>query len=254
MSNLVSLDNVAQLQVNRVSFAAPFGGNLLLDDICFNVNKGEHIGIVGASGSGKTSLLRLLNRLQDPSTGTIYLDHRAYRQIDPMELRRKVVLVLSDPRLLGMSVKEAITYPLKLRGWKNSDIKDRLDYWLEQLNIPLEWLERNELQLSAGQKQIVSIARALVIEPEILLLDEPTSALDAGKSANLLRILAKLFEHKITILMVNHQLDLVRDFCHRVLHLQQGKLIEDQLVTQVNWGDLKKSLVELELQGSTEWE
>ena len=219
-------------------------GYPILQDISFQVLAGERIAIVGATGAGKTSLLRLLNRLEDPTNGKIYLENREYRQIPAIELRKCITLLPQEAKLLGMKVKQALAYPLVLRGLNKQRIEPVLDEWIEKLKIPNDWLEKTELQLSAGQRQIVAIARALLIQPKILLLDEPTSALDAGSAQRLVEILIQMSQtHQTTILMVNHQLDLVQKFCTKILHLQQGKLLVDLTASEVNWEKLQQSLL-----------
>ena len=169
----------AQLQLKQVSLSAAVGSRYLLKDISFQAWTGDRIAIVGQTGAGKTSLLRLLNRLNEPTTGSIYLENQEYRQIPVIQLRQQITLVPQESKLLGMTVREALAYPLILRRLPSAEIQQRLGYWLEQLRIPSDWLGRTEVQLSAGQRQWCAIARALVIQPKILLLDEPTSTLDA---------------------------------------------------------------------------
>ncbi|HAX76112.1 MAG TPA: cobalt ABC transporter [Cyanobacteria bacterium UBA11372] len=247
--------NNPQLRVDGVSLAAPLGLSYLLQNISFEVFSGERIAILGPSGSGKTSLLRLLNRLRETTKGTIYLEERDLRKITVIQLRQQVTLLLQEPKLLGMTVGEAIAYPLVLRRLEQPQIQERLAYWIEQLRIPQDWLGRTEVQLSAGERQLVAIARALVIQPKILLLDEPTSALDVGRGALVLNLLKQLQEREqTTILMVERQLEQAQEFCTRVLHLQQGQLIQDLPATQVDWLQLRENLVELERLAAEEWE
>ncbi len=224
-------------------------GYPILQDISLEVFQSERLGIVGPVGAGKTSLLRLLNRLIEPTSGKLYLENQEYRQIPVIQLRQMLVLVLQESKLLGMTVQEALTYPLVLRGLPKQTIQQRVNDWTEQLHIPSEWLGRTEVQLSAGQRQLIAIARALVIQPKILLLDEPTSALDAGTASHLMQVLTQLSQtHQTTILMVNHQLELAQMFCTRLLHLQQGHLLVNQRVSEINWVELRESLIQAEAQ------
>lgn len=244
----------AQLRLDRVSLSASIGSQYLLHDISFEVLPGDRVAIVGPSGAGKTLLLRLLNRLSEPTSGAIYLENQNYRQIPVMQLRQQVTLVQQESKLLGMTVKAALEYGLILRKLPRSQITERVSYWIEQLNIPTEWLERTELQLSVGQRQLVAIARALVIQPKILLLDEPTSALDAGRASQLLQVLTKLASNsQTTILMVNHQLELAQQFCTRVLYVEHGKLIQDAPNKSLNWTKLRETLIKAEAQVAEEW-
>ena len=246
-------ETTAQLLVDGVSVKTPIASSYLLDNISFQVQKGDRVAIVGPSGAGKTTLLRLLNRLSSPTNGSIYLENTEYRQIPAIELRRQITLILQESKLLGMSVREALAYPLKLRGVAASDIADRISGAIAQLHIPQELLDRTELQLSTGQKQLVAIARGIILQPKILLLDEPTSALDVGKAANLLQVLTQLTNGETTILMVNHQLELSEQFSTRVLHLQRGKLIEYLPSNQIDWVQLRQDLIQAEAEAQQEW-
>jgi D-methionine transport system ATP-binding protein len=246
-------ETTAQLRVDGVSLKTPIASNYLLENISFQVEKGDRVAIVGPSGAGKTSLLRLLNRLSSPTSGSIYLENKEYRQIPAIALRQQITLILQESKLLGMSVREALAYPLKLRGVNSSNIGERISGAIEQLHIPQEWLDRTELQLSVGQKQLVAIARGIILQPKILLLDEPTSALDAGKAAHILQVLTQLTNNQTTILMVNHQLEIAEEFSTRVLHLQRGKLIENSISHQINWVQLRQNLIQAEAEAEQEW-
>lgn len=241
-----------KLRLENIGWATKSGIHLLRD-LSFAVDPGEKVAIIGPSGAGKTSLLRVLNRLTSPTTGSIYLEKRHYREISVLKWRTEVTLVLQESKLLGMSVGEAIAYPLQLRGLRPAEISERISYWMGKLHVPQDWLSRTELQLSVGQRQLVAIARALAIEPKVLLLDEPTSALDSGKGVQLLKALQLLADRGTTILMANHQLDIARDFCTRVLHLQSGFLVADVASAEVDWAGLRESLIAAEVPETEEW-
>ena len=253
-----SVTTTAQLKLEQVNLFTKSKvhsqGYPILQDISFEVFSGDRLAIIGPTGAGKTSLLRLLNRLNTPTSGKIHLENHEYSQISPTQLRQVVTLVMQESKLLGMTTQQALAYPLALRGLPKQTIQQRVDYWIEQLQIPSEWLGRTELQLSAGQRQLVAIARAIVILPKILLLDEPTSALDAATSARVIQVLTQLNQtHQTTILMVNHQLELAQAFCTRLLHLQQGQLFTNQIASEVNWANLRTSLIQAEAQAKEEW-
>ena len=248
------MEQTAQMRLQQVNLTASVGAHYLLQNISFEIFQGDRIVLVGPSGAGKTSLLRLLNRLIEPTQGAIYLDNQEIRQIPVIQLRRQIVLVPQESKLLGMTVEAALTYPLTLQNLPRTTITQRLQYWLEQLNIPSEWLDRSELQLSVGQRQIVAIARALMLQPKIMLLDEPTSALDAGRAAHVLKVLTELAESgQTTLLMVNHQLDLAQQFCTRLLYLQQGRLLKNLPSQTVDWADLRHTLIQVETTAAQEW-
>ncbi len=241
-------------ELQNVSVAASVGSHYLLQDISFAVYPGEKIAIAGASGAGKTSLLRLCNLLHSPTQGKIIFSATDIAQKSITKLRQQIVLVAQEPKLLGMKVQEALVYPLKLQQLNSSEIKQRVATWSEALKIPQKWLERHELQLSLGQRQLVAIARALVMQPLILLLDEPTSALDLGTSDRLLSLLNSLAENqKMTIMMVNHQLELSAKFADRILYLENGFLIEDTVASSPKWQNFREKLLQLEANNQEEW-
>ncbi|PZV17357.1 MAG: cobalt ABC transporter [Pseudanabaena sp.] len=237
LTSEVITSNVA-ITTNKVSYQTKF--RTLLTDISVAIAQGSKTALIGATGSGKTTFLRLLNRLIDPSMGIISLHGKNIQEIPIQTLRRRVLLVPQEPCLLGMTVTEAISYPLKLQNFTQSEIDARSQKWLNKLQLDHKLLNRAELELSLGQRQWVAIARALVMEPEVLLLDEPTSALDRGLSHLLLDVLTELtlLPQPITVVMINHQLDLVQTWCDRLICLHKGQLVQDTAASLVNWQDI----------------
>jgi D-methionine transport system ATP-binding protein len=244
-------EKVPLLCLDQVSLTDTTGEISLLQEISFTVRAGECIAVVGASGAGKTSLLRLLNRLVEPAGGVIAFAGKPLSQIAVRQLRQQVALVPQEPKLLGMAVAETLAYPLRLQQLPKAEIQQRLDGWLTRLHIPEDWLERHEWQLSLGQRQLVSIARALAMQPQVLLLDEPTSALDAGRAAQLVEILVQLAqEGQVAIMMVNHQLEIAQQFCQRLLYLRQGRIVADTPAAQADWRKIGEDLRQLAADGS----
>lgn len=231
------------------------GQDYLLRDLSFQIYPGDRLGLIGSSGSGKSTVLRLLNRLVEPSSGQLWFEQQPYRALSPVQLRQQMTLVLPEPRLLGMTVQQAIAYPLMLRGWQPKAIQQRLTDWLDRLQIPQNWRDRTEHQLSTGQRQQVAIARALVIQPTVLLLDEPTSTLDEGQATHLLAVLTELSQaDRMTIVMVNHDLGQLHAWCDRVLHLQQGRLWRDASALAVDWSMIQQEIRQAGLADALEWE
>lgn len=245
-----------QLQLDQVSFARfrlHRGNSLeayaLLRNISFDVNKGERIAIVGASGSGKTTLLRLINRLIEPSEGLIKFEGKSFQEIPVLQLRQSILFVAQEPKLFSMTVREALSYPLRLRNLK--DIEPRVDECVKQMNIPREWLDRSELELSTGERQWIAIARGLICQPRVLLLDEPIANLDANRTELLLRILDRF---DCTVLAVTHQFEWAEQFSDRVLQLQQGQLMRDEKSDRVDWKNIRETITQLEIEEAEEWD
>jgi D-methionine transport system ATP-binding protein len=232
------IPNSVAIAISQVSYQTKF--RTLLTDISVAIAKGSKTALIGATGSGKTTFLRLLNRLTDPSVGTIFLNGKNIQDIPIQTLRRRIMLVPQEPSLLGMTVSEAIVYPLTLQNFTQSEIDLRSQKWFEKLQIDRKLLNRSELELSLGQRQWIAIARALIMEPEILLLDEPTSALDRGLSHLLLEVLTDLTKlpQPVAVVMINHQLDLVQTWCDRLICLHKGQLVQDAEASLINWQDV----------------
>ncbi len=216
---------------------------------------GECITLTGITGAGKSTLLRLINRLSEPTTGQIVLNGENYQTISPVTLRQRVMLVSQEPKLLGMKVREALAYPLQLQSLGSEEIKQKIVTVTEQLQIPTDWFDRTELQLSAGQKQIILIARGIITQPQILLLDEPIANLDFTTAEQVLTTLANICRsQQMGMIIVNHQLELAARFSDRLLYLQDGKLLLDQVSKSVNWQDLQQQIRESADRSISEWD
>jgi D-methionine transport system ATP-binding protein len=249
------MTNAPILRLDRVSLKASLGSTYLVQDMTFTIARGEKVAVVGASGAGKTSLLRLLDRLNTPDRGTIYLEEIAYERIPIIQLRRQVVLTTQEPKLLGMNVGDALAYPLQLQQLSDIDIRQRVATITEQLLIPDTWLDKTELQLSLGQRQLVAIARSLVMQPKVLLLDEPLSALDFGTSTHLLTVLDRLAaEQEMTVIIVNHQLSAMADFVDRILYLKAGRLTSEKIANSANWQDIQQDLLKAKTNSDLDWD
>ncbi|ACK67984.1 ABC transporter related [Rippkaea orientalis PCC 8801] len=228
-------DSNPLLRLSDVCLHDKLGQHQLLTGISFEVNRGDRLGIIGPSGAGKTTLLRLINRLQDPTSGVIEWDSQPLNKIPIIQLRQHIVLIPQEPKLLGMTVEETLGYPLILQQLPKAEIKQRIETWKTHFSIPDEWLSRHELQLSLGQRQLVSIARGLIMQPQLLLLDEPTSALDPDRAHHLMDRLINLSQTtQTTIMMINHQHPLINTFAQRILTLRQGQvqsIVDNQLLS-----------------------
>ena len=218
------------LQLQSVDYTPPNFTRPLLTDISLNLAAGESITLTGITGAGKSTLFRLINRLSEPTNGQIVLNGENYRSIPPATLRQRVMLVAQEPKLLGMKVRDALAYPLQLRSLDPEEIKQRIVTITDRLEIPSDWFDLTELQLSAGQKQIISIARGIITQPQVLLLDEPIANLDLTTAARILKTIDEITRsQQIGTIVINHQLELAAKFSDRLLYLQAGKLLLDKI-------------------------
>lgn len=192
----------------------------ILSSLDLQVNKGELVTIMGASGSGKSTLLRLINRLSETDSGIILLNGNDIKSHVPMELRRKIGMVFQIPVVFKGSVRDNLVFGIKL--WEGNTGIEALS---RDTGIPEELLDADASQLSIGEKQRVCIARALAIQPEILLLDEPTSSLDALAAEKVEKLLLGLQkERDMTILWVTHEKEQAARIGGRRLILRDGRL------------------------------
>lgn len=243
------------LQLDRISYTPPNFTQSLLTDISFSLAAGECITLTGVTGAGKSTLLRLLNRLSEPTAGQILLDGVNYQIISPTALRRQIMWVSQEPKLLGMKVREALAYPLQLQAINPEEIKQRIVTVTDRLQMPTEWFDRTEIQLSAGQKQLISIARGLITQPQILLLDEPIANLDFTTAERVLETITNIAKtQQMGLIVVNHQLELAVRFSDRLLYLQDGKILLDRVSTSVDWQELQQQIRESDCQANAEWE
>ncbi len=243
------------LQLKSIDYTPSNFTRPLLTDISFSLAASECITLTGITGAGKSTLLRLLNRLSEPTSGEILLTGEDYRSISPTAMRQRVMLVSQEPQLLGMKVREALAYPLQLQSLGVEEIKQRILTVADQFEIPTDWFDRTQLQLSAGQKQLVSIARGVITQPQVLLLDEPIASLDTSTAARVLATINSICRsQKIGIIVVNHQLELAAQSSDRLLYLHDGKLLIDQLSTLVDWQKIQQQIRESEDRSISEWD
>ena len=195
----------------------------ILGDVTVDIERGGALTLVGPSGSGKSSLLRCLNRLEEPTGGTVRFDGRAITDWDPRELRRRAALVLQTPVMFEGSVRDNLS--IRAAGVSLDLSEDRLRETLAEVGLDGGLLDREAATLSGGEKQRVTIARALLREPQALLLDEPTSALDPPNAALVVETVCRLREtRRLTIVVVTHSPELVRLLGGALLYLVKGRV------------------------------
>jgi putative ABC transport system ATP-binding protein len=204
---------------------------VLVREASFDVRKGEMLAIVGPSGSGKSSLLRLLNRLDEPTSGTVYLDGVDYRQIAPRDLRRRVGMVTQRAFLFPGTVAENLRFGPGQRGQNLAD--SRIEELLAGVGLA-GYGSREVANLSGGEAQRVSFARTLANSPELLLLDEPTSALDEDSKREVERIMQQIRRTQgIPGVLVTHDVAQAMRLAQPALILEAGRIVRSGPVEEV---------------------
>jgi cell division transport system ATP-binding protein len=206
-------------------------GIVALDDVTFLIEKGEFVFIVGASGSGKSTLVRLLLKELEPSQGKIIVGGRDLGRLKrskiPM-LRRNVGCVFQDFKLLpNRTAAENVGYALKVQGESRNSIRRKVPEVLTLVGLP-DKMNSYPDQLSGGEQQRVSIARAVVNHPPLLVCDEPTGNLDPDTSVGIMQLLYRINRSGTTILMVTHDREMVDKMRRRVIALEDGRLARDE--------------------------
>jgi D-methionine transport system ATP-binding protein len=208
-----------------------------LHGIDLNIRRGEIFGIIGRSGAGKSSLLRTINRLEQPSQGRVLIDQVDIAPFDEdrlVALRRRIGMICQHFNLMSAkTVWQNVELPLKVAGVAKAERQRKVRELLELVGLA----EKHQVypaQLSGGQKQRVGIARALVHDPEILLCDEATSALDPETTASILELLRDINQRLgLTVVLITHEMAVIRDICQRVVVLERGEIVEQGEVWQV---------------------
>lgn len=205
-----------------------------LVDINLSVDKKEFAFLVGPTGSGKTTIFRLLIREILPTEGTVIVNDWDLTKLPKHQiphLRKKIGVVFQDLKLLfDRTVFENVVMPLEVTGVAMEEASLRVEEVLTQVGI-IEHKDKFPIQLSGGELQRVAIARALVLSPEILLADEPTGNLDSATSWEIVKLLSDINEKGTTIIMATHNVDIIKNLSKRVIALEKGKLVRDDPTT-----------------------
>jgi len=198
-------------------------GRTLVDRVSIAVQHGEVVAITGPSGSGKSSLLRLLNRLDEPTSGSVYLDGRDYREIPPRELRRRLGMLLQRPYLFPGTVARNVAFGPAAHDEELA--AETIAELLESVGLA-GYAERDVGRLSGGEAQRVSLARTLANRPEILLLDEPTTALDEAAQLGVEELICRIIDAQgLTCVIVTHDRDQAVRMAGRTILLKAGRVV-----------------------------
>lgn len=213
----MNLIEINDLQIKRNEKAA-------LEISSLSIQRGETLTIVGPNGAGKSTLLLALARLLKPSRGEIVYGGKSLSQWDELDYRRRISFVFQSPLLMDMTVEQNVALGLKFRGTPKEECRERVGKWMKHLGVD-SLAKRRAGQLSGGEAQRVSLARAFVLEPELLLLDEPFAALDPPTHAKLLEDLTALLkEDQRTAVFVTHNLREASKLSHRIAVIVRGVL------------------------------
>ncbi len=233
----------ALLEVDGLKKYFPVRGGVLrrvvnhvraVDDVSFDIAAGEVVGLVGESGSGKTTVGRTILRLEEATAGAVRFDGTDVTALPPAEmrrLRRRMQIVFQDPYASlnpRESVREVLTHPLRLHAiGAPGDREDRAAALLEQVGLSRDHLDRFPHEFSGGQRQRIGIARALAVEPDLIVADEPVSALDVSIQAQVINLLEDLTaDLNLTLLFIAHDLGVVEHICDRVIVMYLGRVME----------------------------
>ena len=207
-----------------------FGTQVVLDGITTEIDQGEVVAIIGPSGCGKSTFLRSLNLLEEPTSGTILFEGTDItdKSVDINKMRQKIGMVFQQFNLFpNYTIQNSITLaPVKLGLMTQQEAEKKAKELLERVGLP-ERANDYPSQLSGGQKQRIAIARALAMNPDVMLFDEPTSALDPEMVGEVLELMRELARDGMTMVVVTHEMGFAREVANRVLVIDEGKIQEE---------------------------
>lgn len=219
MNRLLEFKNVSKIYK---------GGKKAVDDVNLNFEKGEFIAFIGTSGSGKTTTMRMINRMIEPTSGQILINGEDIAKTDPVELRRKIGYVIQQIGLMPhMTIRENIVLVPKLLKWPEDKRKEIADRLIKLVDLPNDFLERYPSELSGGQQQRIGVVRALAADQDIILMDEPFGALDPI-TREALQDLVKQLQQEMgrTIIFVTHDMDEALKLADRIVIMREGRVVQ----------------------------
>ena len=218
------------IEFKNVSKVYASNGTHALDNVSINIAKGEFVFIVGSSGAGKSTFLKLIMREEQPTSGSIIVNDMFLERLSRRKvpyLRRTMGIVFQDFRLISkMTVYENVAFAMRCVGKKNSTIKKRVPYILELVGLA-DKANDHPSELSGGEQQRVSLARALVNNPALIIADEPTGNIDPEMSYEIIELLSEINKRGTTVLIVTHEHELVKSFGKRVITIDDGRVVSD---------------------------
>ena len=207
-------------------------GNMALKGVSMQIEDGEFVFLVGPSGSGKSTIIKLITGELKPTSGTVHVNGYSLERIRKREipyLRRTVGVVFQDFRLIETkTVYDNVAFAMRVIGARNKEIKERVPYVLELVGLENK-ANRLPGELSGGEQQRLAIARALVNNPSTIIADEPTGNLDPARAFEIMLLLQEINKLGTTVLVVTHAQNLVEEFNHRVITLDEGLVISDEM-------------------------
>lgn len=213
-----------------------YGDNTVLNNVSTTINEGDVVCIIGPSGSGKSTFLRCLNRLEETTSGNIYIDGADLtdKQTNLNEIRQHIGMVFQHFNLFPhLSVLQNILLaPMDLKGLSRKEAEEKAIRLLDSVGLA-DKKDSSPDSLSGGQKQRVAIARALAMEPDIMLFDEPTSALDPEMVGDVLNVMKRLAKQGMTMVIVTHEMGFAKEVANRVMFIDSGNFLEDGTPEQI---------------------
>ena len=201
----------------------------VLDNINLHIESGDFVLLVGPSGSGKSSLLKIINNLHSVSQGQVIFAGDNINDINPIELRRRISYCLQTPIFFGDRVKDDMDFVFETRGIKPDE--SRIKEVLALFKLDESYLSKQVINLSGGEKQRLSLVRSLLFMPEILLLDEVTSALDEDNAIILEEAIKDLNEKGLTVIWISHQVDKHKRLANKIVSLEEGRLVNVEVLS-----------------------
>lgn len=225
---MIRFQNVTKIYPTHFSSGYP---TVALEDISFEIKEGEFVSIVGKSGAGKTTLIRLVLGLESPTYGNVFFAGKNVNRVGSFELqaiRRRIGCIYQDYKLLPTkTIYENVAYILQVEGRENSEIFSEVPKVLEAMGLK-EKINNFPSELSGGEQQRLAIARALINQPDVILADEPTGNLDPYNTYEVISLLEKINRNGKTVVLLTHDREIINKLGKRVITIENGRLIRDE--------------------------